>query len=182
MSKGIIRLLYRKIIDASAVKAWEKCAFNDSYTEFLMQAQLYNKEKKYTTFSEILANVPGAEKLHFLVSASVTGYIKQFNGFIPDIINTAGKTFLPFKQCRLEIIQSDITNAAKHRIAINIITEPLLWLDTIGNMLLISTETGKAGTQEEVLTEIITSQSQLNIHSFKQTENLWYHNQTEKYF
>jgi len=53
MAKGIIRLLYKKVIDATSSKPWEKCAFNDSYSEFLMQAQLYNTEKKYTSFSEL---------------------------------------------------------------------------------------------------------------------------------
>jgi hypothetical protein len=182
VAKGIIRLLYRKIIDSTSPKPWEKCACNDSYAEFLMQAQLYNREKKYTTFNELLANVPGAEKLHFLVSASITGYIKQFNGFVPDVTNATGKTFLPFEQCRFEIINSDITNAAKHRVAINFIARPVTWIDTLGSQLLIATtDFGNEG-QNEVLTEIITLQPQLTIHSFKHAEHLWYHNQTEKYF
>lgn len=104
MAKGIIRLLYRKEIDINSTRPWEKCAFNDSYQEYLMQSQLYNKDRKYTSFTELLANVPTAEKLHFLVSASITGYIRQFNGVVPDIINAFGKQFLPFKGYRFEII------------------------------------------------------------------------------
>ena len=181
MAKGIIRLLYRKEIDINSTRPWEKCAFNDSYQEYLMQSQLYNKDRKYTSFTELQAHVPNAEKLHFLVSASVTGYIRQFNGVVPDITNTAGKHFLPFKGYRFEIINSDITNAAKHRIAINFITESLTWIDTIGSQLLIALNAPGDDTQEEILTELFTLQPFLTIHSLKPIPQLWYHNQTEKY-
>lgn len=181
MAKGIIRLLYRKEIDINSTRLWEKCAFNDSYQEYLMQSQLYNKDRKYTSFAELQANMPNAEKLHFLVSASITGYIRQFNGVVPDIINAFGKQFLPFKGYRFEIISSDITNAAKHRIAINFITEPLTWINTIGSQLLIAFNAPGDDTQEEMLTELFTLQPFLSIHSYKPIPQLWYHNQTEKY-
>ena len=74
MAKKIIRLCYRKVIDASSSKKWDKYVFESTYTEFLMQAQLYNQEKKYSSFSELIQNVPAAEKLHFLVSGAVVGY------------------------------------------------------------------------------------------------------------
>ena len=48
MPNRTITLCYRKVIDASAAKPWEKLVFEDSYTEFKMQAQLYNQEKKYS--------------------------------------------------------------------------------------------------------------------------------------
>ncbi len=94
MAKGIIRLCYRKIIDASSQKMWDKYVFESSYTEFLMQSQLYNQEKKYNSFAELLINVPDAEKLHFLVSAAIGGYMQQLNGIVPDIIDNLGKHFL----------------------------------------------------------------------------------------
>src|SRR5689334_7343192 len=107
MNKRIIRLCYRKIIDASATGLWEMHVFEDSYEEFLMQAQFYNQEEKYTSFAQLLQNVKGAEQLHFLVSSAVVGYVKQFNGIIPDITNALDKTFLPFTNFRFEIIASD---------------------------------------------------------------------------
>jgi len=181
MAKGIIRLLYKKVIDVNSSKAWEKCAFNDSYSEFLMQSQLYNREKKYTSFSELQANVPNADKLHFLVSASVTGYLQQFSGLVPDITNAAGKAFLPFKQYRFEILASDITNINKHRIALHFITAPLLWIDTIGEQLLVAVN-NTPQNDETVLTDMLALTPFLTIHSYKQTPHLWYHNQTEKSF
>ena len=56
MQKAIIRLCYRKIIDINASEPWDKFVFEDTYTEFLMQSQLYNQEKKYTSFSNAAYN------------------------------------------------------------------------------------------------------------------------------
>ena len=53
MAKKIIRLCYRKVIDASSSKQWDKYVFESTYTEFLMQAQFYNQEKKYSSFGEL---------------------------------------------------------------------------------------------------------------------------------
>jgi len=163
MEKRMIRLQYRKLIDAGTAKPWEKHAFNDSYTEFLMQAQLYNREKKYTTFSELVTNVQGADKLHFLVSAAVTGHVQQLQGKLPDVVDITGKPFLPFVHYRFEIIQSDITNKAKHQIAIHFITEPVAWLDTIGNTLFISLQENN----DELLTHHVTLQPLLAIYAIK---------------
>ena len=58
-----------------------------------MQSQYYNQEKKYRSSSEIIQNVPGAEKLHFLVSAAVVGYLKQLDGIVPDgTLSISGST------------------------------------------------------------------------------------------
>ena len=167
MEKRIIRLLYRKIIDAGSQPVWDKRVYNDSYTEFLMQAQLYNKERKYSSFAELTANVPNAEKLHFLVSASITGHLKWLNGKLPDILNNTGQLFLPFKNYRFDIIQSDIKDKSKHRVAINFITEPLVWHDTIHNQLLVSVAAND-NTGEEILTEQFSLQPFLSIYSLSE--------------
>jgi len=168
MEKGIIRLQYRKIIGATTQQPWETYVFNDSYAEFLLQAQLYNQEKKYTSFSEIVAHVPNAEKLHFLVSAAVVGYLRQLNGKVPDIVNNGGKLFLPFKGYRFEIVNSDIRDKSKHQVAINFISEPLTWYDTIGNQLLVSVKNEKEG-DDEILTDMFSMQPFLSIYSLKKT-------------
>jgi hypothetical protein len=162
----VIRLLYRKIIDASSQSAWEKLVFNDSYTEFLMQAQLYNQEKKYSTFGELMTYVPNAEKLHFLVSGSVVGYLKQLNRKVPDILNNSGKLFLPFSNYKFEIINSDIKDKSKHQVAINFMSEPLTWYDTIGNQLLVALDT--TPVNDEILIEQFAMQPFLSIYSLKE--------------
>lgn len=167
----LIQLSYRKIIDAQSASVWEQYVFEDTYNEFLMQAQLYNKEKKYQTFSQLLAAVPYAEKLHFLVSTAVTGYIAQLNNKIPDIKNTLGKTFLPFHLYRLEIIESNIQNKKEHRIAICFYSESIQWLDTIGDNLLLSLNTessnNRRNTDAIIPTELLKLQPFISIHSLQ---------------
>jgi hypothetical protein len=166
MAKGTIRLCYRKIIDASSQKIWDKYVFESSYAEFLMQSQLYNQVKKYNSFAELLINVPGSEKLHFLVSAAIGGYMQQLNGIVPDILDSLGKHFLSFSNYRFEIINSDIQNKAAHQVAINFFSEPLVWHDTIDNYLLIST-LGAEKNEDGVLTHLVQLQPFLSIYSIK---------------
>jgi hypothetical protein len=161
-----IRLIYRKIIDVHASKPWEQLVFDASWNEFLLQAQFYNQDKKYTTFGELIANVPNAEKLHFLVSPAIVGYLKQLNGKVPDIHNTIGKLFLPFKGYKFEIINSDITNKQKHQVAVSFISEPLTWYDTISNQLLVSIN--NAVEQGETLMDMFSLTPFLSIYSIKE--------------
>ena len=146
MERKIIRFCFRKIIDADSSLAWDKYVFESSYTEFLMQSQLYNQEKKYTGFAEMLLHVPDAEKLHFLVSAAVTGYVRQLKGVIPGMLDNLGRHFLSFDSYRFEIFNSDIKNKSQHKVAINFISKPITWYHTIGNYMLVS-ETGQAGSR-----------------------------------
>lgn len=166
MAKGIIRLCYRKIINASSQKVWDQYVFESSYKEFLMQSQLYNQEKKYNSFAELLINVPGAERLHFLVSAAITGYVQQLKGKVPDILNNLGKHFLEFLNYQFEIINSDIKNKATHQVAINFFSEPMTWHDTIGNYLLVS-PLNSGENQDGVLTHLVQLQPFLSIYSVK---------------
>jgi hypothetical protein len=165
MQKGTIRLCYRKVIDAQSSKAWEKLVFEDTYTEFLLQSQLYNHEKKYSTFSDLITHVPAAERLHFLVSAAVIGYLQQLQGKVPDLTNNLGRLFLPFNNYRFEIINSAIKDRSKHQVAISFFSNHLVWHDTIDNQLLISipgnTENG------ETLTELFTLPPFVSIYSLK---------------
>jgi len=167
MNKKIIRLCYRKIIDASAQQVWDKYVFESSYAEFMLQSQFYNQEKKYTSFSELLINVKGAEKLHFLVSAAVTGYLQQLDYKIPDILNNLGKHFLVFKNYQFEIINSDIKTKSRHQVAINFFSEPLIWHDTLNNYLLVS-PVNEEKNNDGLLTNLVQLQPFLSIYSLKE--------------
>ncbi|GAB3935522.1 hypothetical protein [Larkinella terrae] len=136
-SKGIIKLCYRKIIDASSQKPWDQMVFNDTHLEFYMQAQRLDPESKYPTFRLLRENLPRAEQLHFLTSTAAIGYIRQLNDQVPDVTNQFGKLCLPFKNFKFEIIDSHIQDKSQHKIAIYFYSEPLTWLDTIGTNLLI---------------------------------------------
>lgn len=129
-----------------------KLVWESSWSEYQLQVQYYDREKKNPLFSELLRQVPAAEKLHFLVSASVTGYLRQLDGKVPDILNSLGRHFLPFNQYRFELIESHRREQASHRIAIQFFSEPLHWHDTVGDRLLISwgpseSSTGKWQTE-----------------------------------
>ena len=166
MTKEIIRLCYRKVIDASSSKKWDKYVFESTYAEFLMQAQLYNQEKKYSNFGEIIQNVPGADKLHFLVSGAMVGYLQQLDGIGPDILNNLGKHFLRFTDYRFEIINSDIKNKASHQVAINFFSESMIWHDTIENYLLVSPVNAEK-KDDGILTDLLQLQSFQSIYSIK---------------
>lgn len=166
MTKRIIRLCYRKVIDASSSKQWDQYVFDSTYTEYLLQSQLYDPGKKFDSFSELLAHVPGAEKLHFLASAATTGYLQQLGGKIPGLLNSLGKHFLTFSNYRFEIINTDRSNKNNHQVAISFYSEPMLWLDTIGTSLLLSPIEEKE-TTDGVLTELFPLQPFVSIYSLK---------------
>ena len=165
MKTYLIRLCYRKVIDVRSTRAWDKLVFEDTYGEFLLQSQLYNQGKNYTSFSNLVTHVPAAEKLHFLVSAAVIGYLQQLQGKVPDLVNNLDRLFLPFNNYRFEIINSDIRDKTKHQVAIHFFTDHLIWHDTISNQLLLSIP----GNMEngELLTELFTIPPFVNIYSIK---------------
>jgi len=164
--RKIIRFCYRKIITASSEKEWDKLVWESTYMEFLMQAQYYNRQKKYNTFAELLINVPGAEKLHFLVSAAVTGYVNQLNGIVPDVLDNLGRRFLKFTGFRFEIINSDLRDKTAHQVAVNFFSTPQVLYNTIGNYLLIAEASGSE-TEDSVLTNLLELKPFLSIYSIK---------------
>lgn len=153
----LITLCYRKIIDARSTKPWDQLVFEDTYREFRMQAQYFNQQQQYRSFGELLHHVPGAEKLHFLVSAAVRSYLQQLNGVVPDIANNLGQLFLKFSNFHFELINSDLQNKSKHQVAVYFYAEPLQWHDTIGDYLLV-------GEPDTDITTLFQLQPYLSIH------------------
>lgn len=133
--------------------------------EFKMQAQNFSAGTPYTTYAQLLHHFPNAQKLTGMVTPSVTGYVQQLGGIIPEILNTLGRRFLKIRSFQFEIINSDINDRDKHVIAINFFSEPLVWHDTINNYLLVSPQNAVNQNDEEVLTELFQLQPYLNIHS-----------------
>ena len=166
----IITLAYRKVIDASSPKPWDKLVLADSYRELRMQAQLYNPGGQYRTFGELLHHVPAADKLHFLVGGSVGGYVQQLKGLVPDIVNNVGRYFVKFSRYQFELINSDLHDPSKHQIALNFYSEPLHWHDTIGTYLLVSDAAAPAQASGEILTHLVQLQPYLTIHALHPAE------------
>lgn len=165
MPKKVIVLCYRKIIDSTNTNPWDRFVHEDSFAEFKMQAQYYNQPQQYNTFAEMLLHVPEAEKLHFLVSAAITGYLRQLNGIIPDVLDNLGRRFLTFEHFKFEIINSDIRHPEKHKVAINFFSKPLIWHETIGDQLLVSQH--KETQEAEIFTNLFAIQPFVSIHSIK---------------
>ncbi|UOQ99095.1 hypothetical protein MUN81_06280 [Hymenobacter sp. 5317J-9] len=159
-----ITLCYRKIMDAGAARPWDRLVWNDSYAEFRLQAQNFNPENRYRTFGEMLHHVPGADRLHFLVSGAVTGYIQQLGERMPDISDNLGRQFLRFQRFQFELINSDLQDPSKHQVAVNFVSEPLRWHDTVGQFLLVS-PVAAAASGGEVLTHLVPLQPFLSIYS-----------------
>lgn len=138
MAKGLIKLSYRKIIDAASTGMWDKHVFADTHREFYMQAQFFDQQNKYSTFREIVENIPKADQMHYLVSTAAVGYIRQLNERIPDVINPFGKLVIPFKNFRFEIIQSHRKNKEHHKVAIYFYSDTLTWIDSLDHHLLVA--------------------------------------------
>ncbi|UFH56952.1 hypothetical protein [Spirosoma sp. KNUC1025] len=169
MTKGLIRLCYRKIIDASSTKLWDQYVFEDTYKEFYMQSQFYNQEHKYQTLQELIANVPNADRLHYLTSTAAIGYIRQLNQIIPDIANIAGKLCLPFTQFKFEIVHSHVEQKEVHKVAILFYSDWLTWIDTVDDRLLIAYGDQQPALQtgQEIETDMVAQQPFLSISSLQ---------------
>ena len=169
MVKGLARLSYCKIIDISSQKNWDKAVFEETYQEFFIQAQQYDQSNTYQTLQDLLDNVPKAEQLHYLTSRVAMGYLNQLNQVMPDVVNAFNKPCLPFTQFKFEILSSHVKQKEAHKIAIYFYSDPLTWLDTIDNKLLIAygdqREALRSGS--EVSTDLVALQPYLSIWSFQ---------------
>lgn len=167
MNNNAIVFCYRKIIDASSSLPWEKMVFEDSYMEFKMQFQNFNHGLPCHTFAELVHQRPDAERLHFLVSPSISGYIQQLQGRMPDVFDALGKHFLNFNSYRFELINSDIRNPSAHQVAISFYADTMIWHDTIGSFLLVSDPAVPVSNDGTLLTSLYQLQPFVSIHSLK---------------
>lgn len=169
MNSRVITLCYRKLVDANSTKQWEKLVFDDSYLEFKMQAQNFTAGTAYTTYSDLVNNIPNARALPGMVAHAITGYIQQLNGVMPDLLNNIGQRFLRFEKFQLVIINSDINQKEKHHIAIDFYSAPLTWIDTVNSSLLVSYNQPNAedGTAVEMISHLLQLPPYVNIHTVK---------------
>lgn len=170
MARGVVRLCYQKVIDNSSQGVWERNIFDATHKEFYMQAQQFDQSGMWPTFSEILKNVPKADRMHYLVSTAAVGYLHDLNEIIPDIRNFYGNLCLPFRNFRFEIIQSHVSERRLHKVAIYFYSEPLTWIDSFGEQFIFAT-----GNQLELLlnghsvdTDSLTLNPSLTIASFQE--------------
>lgn len=139
MTKAIIKIAIRQVIDASSTGDFERKVFHDSYCEFLLQAQSYNQDNRFQTFREILDNNPKANSLHYKVGFAIGLFVKELNGAMPGVHDTLGNS-LAFAGHRFEIISSNVTQKAAHRVALIYESAPLILLHVAGEYLLLTKE------------------------------------------
>jgi hypothetical protein len=167
--KGIIKLVYRKIIDSTASGMWEKQVFDATHKEFFMQAQEYDRDKKNETFGELQRNIPRASDIHYLVSTAAVNYIRQLNDLIPDVVDQQGQRFLHFKNFRFELIESHVHDKKLHRVCIYFYSNPYCWVDSIGDTLVLANASDEALLldNQEVNLNLVAMNAGLSIHSIR---------------
>lgn len=163
----IITLCYRKVINTNSTRPWDKLVFESSYLEFKMQAQNFSHNTSFTSYAQLVNNIPGAHQLSARILPAISGYIHQLNNVVPDILNNIGIRSLWFDSYQLEIINSDIKDKARHQVAINFYTQPLVWHESIGEHLLLSVYEPDAAAGNEAVTNLIQVQPYLNICTLK---------------
>jgi hypothetical protein len=138
MSATLIKLSYRQIIDRNSTGAFEKKVFDDSYSEFLLQAQRYNKDNQFTSFGEMTEHDPKANSLHYKVGFAIGLYMQELNGQIPGLWDVQHTTGIPFATHQLEIVSSDVTDKRQHAVAITYTTDALTFVGNAGEYMILS--------------------------------------------
>lgn len=163
MSKAIIKLTYKQVIDASSTTDFEKNVLFSSYQEFLLKSQAYNPGGKLKTFSDMKNNDGRANSLHYKLSFAIGYFIEMLKNKIPALTDNLGNS-ITFEVPKFELIESDTTTMAGHKVALNYITGDLTLLNTFGEYLILT-----AGDGEETFT--IKLQDGLSISSYREAKS-----------
>ncbi|MFT3909434.1 MAG: hypothetical protein QM737_08425 [Ferruginibacter sp.] len=170
MSKALIKIAYRQVMDASAQNSFEKNVLQFSYEEFKMKSQVYNPEGKFKTFSELKANDGRANSLHYKSGFAVIGFIDSLNKQIPYLTDTLGQTVL-FNSYKFEVIESDITNKLLHKVAITYYSDSLVLFEIIGDCILLAPADKVIESENEsVETFMVKMQHGLSVSHYKENK------------
>ena len=140
MTPARIRLAFRQVIDAATARTdFEKAVFADSFHEFRLQIQTYNPDNQFTTWQQVRTAVPQASPtLPIRVGFAIGLYVNELNGQIPGLTDALGQP-IAFTEHQFALLDSDITDRTKHRVALTYLTGTLTWLGTVGDSLLLTT-------------------------------------------
>ena len=175
MVKAIIKLTYRQIIDATAATDFEKNARHFSYEEFKLKSQAYNLDGKINRFSQLKEKDGRANSLHYKTGFAVSGFVENLKGKIPLLQDALGQT-INFDTWQLELIESDISNKALHKIAIQYTTGQFTLHQVIGETLLLSKENKpENGQHKNDDTCMIALQPGLSIVQYRQINTVNIH-------
>ena len=168
MAKALIKFAYKQVIDANAQGVFEKNVFMDTYSEFLMQSQVYNKDKRFNTLDQMINENPKANSLHYKVGFAIGLYVKELNNLIPGLKDSLGITSIPFENYKLHILASDISNKQAHKVAVIYRTGTCTLFDAIGENLVVAIgDIINKPETEQYETFVIKMQPELSIFSWK---------------
>ena len=146
MQQALIKLSYKQILSAADTGVFAQQVINASYEEFLLKSQVYNREGKLQTFTEMKTADVRANSLHYKSGFAVGGFIEKLNKQIPGIKTTQEQNIL-FETHRFEVLESNIHNKAMHSVAIHYVTGTMTLVEKFGDTLLLAygdkTETKK---------------------------------------
>lgn len=137
MPKAIIKVACTQIIDAGTTHSFEKNISRLSYEEYCMKQQAYNMDGSIHTFTALKAKDGRANSLHYKSGFAVAGLIESLGKKISIMQDDMEQPFA-FDVYRFEVMESDITDAAKHKVAVHYISAELVLFEIIGNYLLLS--------------------------------------------
>ncbi|PSL24534.1 hypothetical protein [Chitinophaga ginsengisoli] len=163
MEKALVKLSFRQIIDMHARTSFEKDVFQESYNEFLLQVQAYNREQQFTTWEQVRAANPKAGSLNYKVGFSIGLFVKGLQQQIPGLSDNLGNP-VAFEAHRFEIMSADITNKAAHKVSIVYTTGTLTLFGALGEyMLLAAGDQLNNPDQQEVQTFMLKLQPLLSV-------------------
>lgn len=143
--KAKIKLAYRVQIDQNSKPLWEKYIFEDTYLEYRIQHQVFDKDgEAVQNYWELLKKNEFAARIPFLLSAIASNYVLQLAGVIRTLPDVLGSTFFPFVDFKLDLVSSNVEDISKHRIGLTFFTPELLWIDTVDNKYLLSDDVQKS--------------------------------------
>jgi hypothetical protein len=171
MAKAYIKLALKHFIDSNSQTEFERNVFNDSYSEFLMQSQIYNKEKNLNSLEQMIANNPKANSLHYKVGFAIGLYVKSLNNIIPNLKDSLGITNIPFDKFQFHIISSDVTNKEAHKVAVIYRTDTMTLVDIIGENLVLANGDCSATHEEFNATFILKMQPEISIFNWAEVVN-----------
>lgn len=108
-----------------------------------MQIQSYNADNQFTTWQQVRAADPQSDPtLPVRVGFAIGLYVGELNGQIPGLTDALGQP-VSFTEHQFALLDSDITDRIKHRVALTYLTDTLTWLGTVGNHLLLASGDGR---------------------------------------
>lgn len=147
-----IKLAYRVVIDSASTILWDKYVFEDTFKEYKMQCQQFNSESDpKNTFRELLSENQKANQLHFLTGIAASGYVDQLKGHFHRVTDVLGNDYFPFINYQLDIINTDTTDATKHKIGITFYSPLLQYFGIMQGNYLVSKNTQNTNEYETIM-------------------------------